>query len=220
MSDHPPGSAPTKRERQRQRVEERRVVEQRDTRSAQVRSVLWTIVVLALVAAAGSALWVLRPERDAPTADEIGAAEAPEGVETYNVTDQSHVEGPVEYDQSPPVGGPHASAWQNCGAYDAPVANENGVHSLEHGAVWITYPPDASDADVEALRSLATNPYVLLSSHPDVTTGVVASAWTKQLTLDSVDVQQLGSFVTTFAQGPQTPEPGAPCTGGIGEPVG
>ncbi|MPZ29305.1 MAG: DUF3105 domain-containing protein, partial [Micromonosporaceae bacterium] len=49
---------------------------------------------------------------------------------------------------------------------------------------------------------------------------VVASAWGKQLPLDSADDPRLKEFVRTFAQGPQTPEPGAPCTGGAGEPVG
>ena len=54
------------------------------------------------------------------------------------------VTGSVELPVVPPVAGEHNAAWQNCtgNVYDAPIANEHAVHSLEHGAIWITYRPD------------------------------------------------------------------------------
>ncbi len=53
-----------------------------------------------------------------------------------------HLEEPVTYTENPPVGGVHNPVWQNCGYYAAPIPNETAVHSLEHGAIWITYQPD------------------------------------------------------------------------------
>jgi hypothetical protein len=44
----------------------------------------------------------------------------------------------------------------------------------------------------------------------------VASAWRKQLRLQSASDPDLERFVRAYQQGPQTPEPGATCTGGIG----
>ena len=41
----------------------------------------------------------------------------------------------------PPVFGAHFAEWQNCGIYAAPVALGNALHSMEHGAVWLTYRP-------------------------------------------------------------------------------
>ena len=70
-----------------------------------------------------------------------------EGVETFENT-SNHVEGVVDYPQTPPTGGEHNPAWLNCGVYDQPVPNENAVHSLEHGAIWVTYDPSLSDADL------------------------------------------------------------------------
>ena len=43
---------------------------------------------------------------------------------------------------------------------------------------------------------------------------MVASAWGKQISLDGADDPDLESFIRAYQQGPQTPEPGAVCTGG------
>jgi putative peptide zinc metalloprotease protein len=57
----------------------------------------------------------------------------PAGVQSFEITERSHVQTPVSYVQAPAVGGNHAPIWQNCGFYDMFIANENAVHSLEHG---------------------------------------------------------------------------------------
>ena len=136
-------------------------------------------------------------------------------VETYEIDDLSHTDEDVDYDPVPPVGGPHDAVWQNCGFYDEPVRDENAAHSLEHGAVWITYDPDLPEDEVEILEELADDHvYVLVSPYPDLPAPVVASAWGVQLLLDGTDDPRLEAFVDFYEAGPQTPEPGAPCTGG------
>ena len=142
-----------------------------------------------------------------------------EGLQTFSPLSQDHVQVKVEYPQTPPVGGPHAPAWQNCGYYDAPIGSENGVHSLEHGAVWITYHPDLAQDQVEVLRALTrSQTYVLVSPFPDLPAPVVASAWGRQAQLESATDTRLDGFVRAFRQGPQTPEPGAVCNRGLGTP--
>ncbi|HZW41021.1 MAG TPA: DUF3105 domain-containing protein, partial [Agromyces sp.] len=59
-----------------------------------------------------------------------------EGVETFDNA-SAHVEGTVDYPQTPPTGGEHNQVWLNCGVYEQPVPNENAVHSMEHGALWV-----------------------------------------------------------------------------------
>jgi hypothetical protein len=146
------------------------------------------------------------------------ASGAPSDVKTYDVGPAGrHTSGDVDYKQSPPVGGPHNPVWQNCGFYDNPVRDENAVHSLEHGAVWITYTPGLPQDQVNELKDIAQREsYVLVSPYPDLpdNTPVVASAWGKQVGLDSADDPDLQSFIQAYEQGPQTPEPGAVCSGG------
>lgn len=143
-----------------------------------------------------------------------------DGVIVYNGLSREHSEAPQTYPQTPPVGGVHSSVYQNCGIYDQPVRNENAVHSLEHGAVWITYRPDLPQATVDQLRNLVRgHDHVLLSPYPNLPKPVVASAWGLQLPLDDPADPRLSLFISRYESGPQTPELGAVCSGGIGTPL-
>lgn len=142
------------------------------------------------------------------------------GVTTYDNLSRNHSEAPQTYAQNPPDGGTHSSVWLNCGVYDQPVHNENAVHSLEHGAVWITYQPDLSADVVNQIRTLAHgHSFVIVSPYPGLPKPVVASAWGVQLQLDSASDPRLAQFISRYEQGPQTPEPGAVCEGGVGTPL-
>jgi hypothetical protein len=176
-----------------------------------------TYIIVSLVAAVFVAGFVALVVWDAR---EQTASSPPGEVETYDVGPAGqHTEGDVDYAQTPPVGGEHNPVWQNCGFYDRPVTDEVAVHSLEHGAVWITYSPDLPQDQVDRLRDLAqSQTYVLVSPYPDLDSPVVASAWGKQVKLERADDADLERFVRAYSQGPQTPEPGAACTGGVGEP--
>src|SRR5262249_14087142 len=76
------------------------------------------------------------------------------GVQSLSGLGPKHVQGTVHYGQTPPVGGPHNPTPLNCGIYTAPVPNVNAVHSLEHGAVWVTYRPTLPAASISALQNL------------------------------------------------------------------
>jgi hypothetical protein len=145
-----------------------------------------------------------------------------EGLQIFpNIPGGQHASGPIGYAQTPPVGGPHDPDWQNCGIYDRAVRAEYAVHSMEHGAVWLTYAPDLPAEEVQILQSIArANRYVLLSPFEGLPTPVVASAWQAQLQLPDASDARLAEFVRRFQTGPYTPEPGAPCTGGFGSPIG
>ena len=151
--------------------------------------------------------------------DETGAGEsyAPEvaldGVKEYDAV-SDHVTTPVDYDQTPPAGGAHNPMWLNCGIYGAPIPSENAVHSMEHGAVWVTYDPSLPAADVEKLRLLMPSTYIVLSPFEGLPSKVVVSAWGRQLAVDSVADPRVKAFITEFRLGGEAPEAGASCEGG------
>jgi len=150
----------------------------------------------------------------------------PSGAVTYSENDHRHVTGAVQYDHVPPVGGAHNSIPLNCGVYSSPVNDTNAVHSLEHGAVWITYRPDAPASTVSQLQGfvkshyLGDQRYLILSPYPGIPAPIVASAWGAQLQLDDPSDPRLEQFVKHFQGGAQGGEPGGACTGGTGSPIG
>ncbi|MET4781583.1 DUF3105 domain-containing protein [Glaciihabitans sp. UYNi722] len=141
------------------------------------------------------------------------------GVQTFTGVTAKHVDGTVNYQQTPPVGGDHSSVPLNCAVYADPVPNENAVHSLEHGSVWVTYDPAViSGANLDTLRKRIPATYAILSPYPGLPTPVVASAWGAQLKVNRVTDPRISEFVAKYKLAKTAPEPGAPCTGGIDGP--
>lgn len=146
-----------------------------------------------------------------------------EGLIDFGPVSGLHVETPVDYEASygmlPPAGGDHWAGWLNCGVYSEPQESERAVHSLEHGAIWVTYDPAQVDAaGVDLLRASLPDTYIVLSPFAGLPTPVVASAWGYQVQLDGPDDSRLIDFVSQYWQSADGPEPGAPCTGAIDGP--
>ena len=143
-----------------------------------------------------------------------------EGVVTveYGPGQRGHISSPqrVAYDQSPPFGGPHDYDWAACNGvvYTQAVRNENMVHSLEHGAVWIAYHPDQiSGGALEALRERVTGqPYIMLSLYPGLDSPISLQSWGHQLKLDDAEDKRIDQFIQSLRLNEYTfPEPGASC---------
>lgn len=183
---------------------------------------LWLGTLLGAVAAIAAIVAVL--SGFGATSKDVPAG--PVGTRQLRIESREHVERAVDYPQRPPAGGDHAPIWANCGIYDTPVPPELAVHSMEHGAVWITYLPSMSSAKVAQLHGIARRSFVgkerfvILSPYEGLPSPVVASAWGRQLEIDDVGDVRLEKFVRTFAGGRQSPEPQYPCTGGAGQPKG
>lgn len=189
----------------------REAARREEQRQRRRRLIIWGGSALAVVALVVSVtFWATRPA--SPTATVAR-------VVSYPNEARGHVTGTVAYDTKPPVGGDHAAVWQNCGIYTEPVVDENAVHSLEHGAMWITYRPDLPADQVKVLQDLLRDqPYALLSPYRDLPAPVVASAWGVQVKLTSVSDPQLSAFIAEYGDGSKAPEPKGECTGGVGTP--
>ncbi len=78
--------------------------------------------------------------------------------------------------------------------------------------MWITYSPETSQADRGILGAIAEQgDHILISQYDGQSSPIVATAWGKQLLLQSVSDPKLQQFVDVFQSGPQTPEPGVTC---------
>ena len=133
-----------------------------------------------------------------------------EGLRSDHIEDDEQ----VDYDPVPPAGGPHANVWLACGVYDEPVRDENAVHALEHGTIWITYDPDElSIDDVEELAEQLPDEGIL-SPYPGQDAWVMITVWGRQLDLRSPGDERLRLFLDAYGDGHTSPEPMASCEGG------
>jgi hypothetical protein len=129
---------------------------------------------------------------------------------------QEHDWAPQTYPQSPPVGGKHSPVWQKCmgDIYDAPIPNEHAVHSLEHGAVWLTYRGDLNPDEVNTLKSkMKGKPFTLMSPVDGLDHKVSLQAWGYQLKVDDVNDSRIDDFIGALAKNASL-EPEAGCSGG------
>jgi len=141
------------------------------------------------------------------------------GLETFDDLEAVHVQSAVDYTMTPPAGGPHNPSWLNCGIYEEEVPAEYAVHSLEHGAVWVTYDPElVTGGDLTALRDAMPSTYMILSPFEGLGSPVVASAWGVQVALDGVDDPRLREFIIKYRASPNAPEPGALCSQALDGP--
>ena len=155
--------------------------------------------------------------KDAYRRPELPAAKQIQGV-TYRVEGQhTHYPNNIKYDASPPIGGDHNPYWADCSGtvYTHQIANENAVHMLEHGAIWITYNPNTATKediaeltkDVQGVNFMAMSPYAGLK------TPISIQAWGYQLFVQKASDPRIQQFIQTLKLNKETtPEYGASCS--------
>ncbi|MGW0499245.1 DUF3105 domain-containing protein [Streptomyces sp. NPDC003007] len=219
------GSANKTRTDRKARIEEMRRAEQSRERRNRILTIAACVVVVTGLVVGGVVL--VRSQDDgkgsgAVASDSSGKGRfvtGKDGVRTWEgKLARNHVTKAVKYASEPPVGGDHNPVWMNCNGdvYTEPLNNTNAVHSLEHGAVWVTYNADAKKADVDALAAkVKKTPYTLMSPLDDQKDPIMLSAWGHQRTVTGASDPNVDAFFEKFVQGEQTPEPGAACTNGL-----
>ncbi|MEV7424674.1 MULTISPECIES: DUF3105 domain-containing protein [unclassified Streptomyces] len=203
------------------RIEEMRRAERARERRSRIITISASALVVAALIAGGAVLLNKESEKKAEAKAEAASPVKEEKSWDAEKLGRNHVAEAVKYPMNPPVGGDHNQVWMNCDGdvYTDPVPNVNAVHSLEHGAVWVTYNDKASDDDVKALgEKVKKTKYSLMSPVKDQAGAIMLSAWGKQVTVDSATDSRVNQFFTKYVQGEQTPEPGAACTGGMDAP--
>ncbi|WP_345800054.1 DUF3105 domain-containing protein [Microbacterium sp. AZCO] len=209
-----------KQQREQKRQEKLAEYQKQLAKRRRSKLVWWVVgsaaAVIVIAAIVASIVFAPKPAPTYQAGSSTGAEI--DGVETFqNVA--THTEDPVTYEQTPPAGGPHNPVWLNCGVYDQPVPNENAVHALEHGAIWVTYDADKIKGDdLAKLKSYLPSTYAVLSPYKGLDSPFVLSAWNHQLKLDSVDDPRITEFFTEYWRSQNAPEPTALCTGGIDAP--
>lgn len=185
----------------------------------------WGLVVTAIVIvafAAGIVTFALVSKKSNSSASgtpwsrpEVAAAKQISGIVYKAEPNHNHVQGTISYDAAPPIGGNHSQYWADCTGtvYPNAIANENAVHMLEHGAIWITYKPGLAAGQVSALSKLVSGQdRMAMSPYPGLKSNISLQAWGYQLFVDNASDARIQQFIATLRfNSKTTPEPGASC---------
>jgi hypothetical protein len=181
------------------------------------------VVVLIALGIIGWGVFAVVKDKNDTSAPWDKRAAAIKGIVNYRtssdktIASRNHKPGVLSYSTNPPVGGDHASRWENCmgDVYPSPIPKENAVHSLEHGAVWVAYKPGLPADQIDKLAArVKGREYMLMSPFTGLDHTVSLQAWGYQLKVDSVTDPRIDQFIKALRLNAQV-EPGAICSSGV-----
>ena len=153
----------------------------------------------------------LSPQEDQTKAAEV--SQEVEGTQVFDIVSRDHISQGAPgsgYNSNPPASGPHWSAAAKNGVYDTSLADEQVIHNLEHGHVWISYKPDVSDDVKDKLKEIVQkDDWKVVLAPRDKNDSVIALvAWGRVLAMDEPDYAKIEDFIKVYRnRGPEkTPE--------------
>ena len=136
----------TKKERREKRREERQAMQKMQQQKVARQKMTKWIIGLLVIALIGYGLYLL-----------ISKTTTPRPGESFAIQGRAHI--PIgssyeEYNSNPPTSGSHYAQTTAWGVYQNELKDENVIHSLEHGGIWISYQPDIEETIKEELEAI------------------------------------------------------------------
>lgn len=136
-----------------------------------------------------------------------------EGTVDYTIVGRDHIaQGTAGsgYNSNPPTSGPHWAAAARNGVYDKQLPDEQLIHNLEHGHVWISYKPDTADEVKNKLKEIVEKDSwkVVLAPREQNDSKIALVVWGRVLKMDQPDWDKIEAFIKTYRnRGPEnTPD--------------
>lgn len=126
---------------------------------------------------------------------------------------REHVSSKEYGGDQPPTSGSHANpvAW---GVYDTEVRDDQVIHNMEHGGIYVSYQPDLPQDQIEKLKKLLSEPFsnpefqpkkIVLAPRAANKSPIELSSWRRSESLASYDQQKIKEYVTRNTG--KSPEP-------------
>lgn len=166
-----------------------------------------TLIIVVVGVVFVSKLNLNAPAEDSKKPEKVSKPVA--GTQDYDIVSREHV--PVgtavsDYISNPPTSGQH---WPNSsakGIFDKSLPDEQLVHDLEHGYIWISYKPDAPDDVKNKLKEIVQKDdwKIVLEPREKDDQIIALAAWGRVLNLDNLDEKKIKDFISTYRnRGPE-----------------
>ncbi|MSU56049.1 MAG: DUF3105 domain-containing protein [Candidatus Taylorbacteria bacterium] len=172
-----------------------------------MKKALWSIVVIAVLGFSGWGI-ARMVQSSGPQSPDFSTA--------YPAQSRDHIEVGTEhpaYNSNPPSGGQHYILTAKKQFYTEPIPDENAIHNLEHGDIWITYHPRVSESVKNELKQFAFAK-ILISPREANDNDIALVAWDRvdafNLDGDSVPKERIMDFINRYRnKGPEKIPAGA-----------
>lgn len=141
---------------------------------------------------------------------EVAKGEAqPELGTAYEDQGQQHIPDGAShpaYNSNPPTSGWHYERPAPWGIYETELLDEQLVHNLEHGGIWISHKAFISREDIDALRALGReySSKVIVTVREENAAQIAVAAWGRFMELESFDRDLIVQFIERYKnQGPE-----------------
>ncbi len=185
-----------KEKREIRQLEKQKFQESRERKRLTKKIATW-IIVLLIVGGSGYGLYYLASR---PTMPKPG--------EAFPILGQEHVAvGATHpaYNSNPPTSGWHYSEPATWGVHQDELPDEQLIHNLEHGGIWISY-SGIDDSTKSALEKMGkSQSKVVVEPRAKNDSPIVLASWGRLLKMDKFDEQLILNFIK--ANRNQSPEP-------------
>lgn len=124
--------------------------------------------------------------------------------QSYEIVGREHITQGQQhkaYNSNPPTSGPHdGSQTVPAGIYESIFPDEALVHSLEHGAVIVSYKSTLSKNEIEQIKNIfseSKQSKKILVPRDNLDSSIALTSWGRLMKLETVDETQILDFISS-----------------------
>ena len=175
----------------------------KESKKKMKKFLVWAVILVVVGFGAWRVLVPIVNAPDNPDTSEVKGEFFPAQSREHVATGATH----PDYNSDPPTGGWHYNTPAQTGIYDKELPDEQLLHNLEHGHIWIAYRPDLDPAVVEKLAEIAksTGSKMIMTPRAKNDKPIAIMAWEYLLKLDNFDEVQIKGFIKAHrGKGPES----------------
>jgi hypothetical protein len=195
-----------KRERKQKIRELKKKTEKKQNLIIKTRNIA-IVVVLVVFSVLGYLQLTKKSPEEIAFEQEVGEVSLDSRVEEFEIEGANHIGAgqTVAYNTNPPTSGSHWANPADWGFNDEGLPDEQLVHNIEHGGIWITY-KGLDEVSLDKLRNVANNnnDSVVITKREENDDQLVVASWGRMMKLMDVDEALIQKYIDTYIN--QSPE--------------
>jgi hypothetical protein len=128
--------------------------------------------------------------------------------EIFAIQGQQHIDigaSHIAYNSNPPTSGPHYVQPANWGVYQTELPDEQLIHNLEHGGIWISYTGIASTTQIDLEKLAKSYTKIIVEPRTKDDAPIILASWGRLEKFQTYDEQAIVAFIKANTN--KSPEP-------------